>query len=66
MQITRVVALTFLAALLCAAGDNATHNDWPSYGGTHAAWRYSALDQINTGNVKSLAAGVGLSDRRLR
>ncbi|MGD1095466.1 MAG: hypothetical protein ABSB35_26160 [Bryobacteraceae bacterium] len=26
----------------------ATLNDWPSYGGTHAALRYSALDQINT------------------
>ena len=38
-----------------AAADNATHSDWPSYGGTQAAWRYSALDQINTGNVKTLA-----------
>src|SRR5580700_10490247 len=55
MRITPVVALTLLVALLCAADDNATHNDWPSYGGSLAAWRYSALDQINTGNVKSLA-----------
>ena len=38
-----------------AAGDNATHREWPSYGGTHAAWRHSALDQINVRNVKSLA-----------
>src|ERR1700683_99008 len=55
MRITRLVALIFLAALLFAASDNATHNDWPSYGGTFAAWRYSALDQINAVNVKSLA-----------
>ena len=43
-----------LAAMLSAA-DLATTNDWPSYGGTYAALRYSALDQINTANVKSLA-----------
>lgn len=43
-----------LAAMLPAA-DLATTNDWPSYGGTYAALRYSALDQINTANVKSLA-----------
>ncbi len=55
MPIIRMIASIFLAALLCAAADNATHSDWPSYGGTQAAWRYSALDQINTGNVKTLA-----------
>src|SRR5271163_87412 len=55
MPFKRVVGLIFLAALLFAATDSATHSDWPSYGGTHAAWRFSALDQINTGNVKSLA-----------
>lgn len=32
----------------------ATHADWPHYGGTQFSWRYSALDQINTQNVKSL------------
>lgn len=32
----------------------ATTKDWPSYGGTARAWRYSALDQINGSNVKSL------------
>jgi alcohol dehydrogenase (cytochrome c) len=37
------------------AADVATLKDWPSYGGTHAALRYSALDQINTSNVKALA-----------
>ena len=32
----------------------ATHTDWPHYGGTQFSWRYSALDQINPGNVKAL------------
>lgn len=31
------------------------HN-WLSYSGDYAAWRYSTLDQINTDNVKQLAA----------
>jgi glucose dehydrogenase len=47
--------LLILPAALWAANDGATHDDWPSYGGSHAAWRYSALDQINTANVKNLA-----------
>lgn len=44
------------------AGDSAqikegsTGVDWPSHGGTNLAWRYSALDQINTSNVKNLKA----------
>ena len=42
----------FTAAL--AAADVATLRDWPSYGGTYSALRYSALDQINTSNVKGL------------
>lgn len=50
--------LTLLAAVgaACAQEAGATHNDWPSYGGTEYSWRYSALDQINTSNVKSLTA----------
>jgi alcohol dehydrogenase (cytochrome c) len=35
--------------------DGATRADWPHYGGTQLAWRYSALDQVNTGNIKNLA-----------
>ncbi|MBF8270802.1 MAG: quinonprotein alcohol dehydrogenase [Gammaproteobacteria bacterium] len=35
--------------------DGATYVDWPHYGGTHMSWRYSALDQINAGNVKQLS-----------
>src|SRR5262245_41427026 len=29
--------------------------EWPAYGGTYASSRYSPLDQINAGNVASLA-----------
>jgi len=32
----------------------ATHADWPNYGGSSFSWRYSALNQINTTNVKKL------------
>src|SRR5436309_5879919 len=48
--------LTFLATFTAAlaAADVATLRDWPSYGGTYSALRYSALDQINTSNVKGL------------
>jgi alcohol dehydrogenase (cytochrome c) len=38
-----------------AAADGATGKDWPSYGGTYAALRYSSLDQVNASNVKTLA-----------
>jgi alcohol dehydrogenase (cytochrome c) len=50
--------MRFLLVLLALAGacaqDGATHADWPHYGGTQFSWRYSALDQVNTGNVKDL------------
>src|ERR1041384_85939 len=41
---------------LCAWGQSGgpTGKDWPHYGGTQYAWRYSALDQINASNVKKL------------
>jgi alcohol dehydrogenase (cytochrome c) len=32
----------------------AARADWPHYGGTQYSWRYSALNQINTANVKAL------------
>src|SRR5438093_4289021 len=51
----RIACLLAAFAVALSAADVATVNDWPSYGGTHAALRYSALDQINTNNVKSLA-----------
>jgi alcohol dehydrogenase (cytochrome c) len=48
--------LTFLlAAASLLAQDGATKADWPSYGGSQLAWRYSALDQVNTTNIKKLA-----------
>ena len=52
-----VLLLGLLVTPLAMAqqSDGATHDNWPSYGGTQKAWRYSALDQINTQNVRSLA-----------
>ena len=52
-MIARLGAFSLLAAALFAQ-DGSTRNDWPHYGGTHLSWRYSALDQINTANVKNL------------
>ena len=34
--------------------DGATYADWPSDGGTPAAWRYAGLNQINRSNVDNL------------
>ncbi len=53
----RFLLVLFALAAACAQGqtpDGATHADWPHYGGTQFSWRYSALDQVNTGNVKTL------------
>jgi glucose dehydrogenase len=41
-----------------ANDSHAAGADWPSFGGTHAAWRYSALNQINTSNVAKGALPV--------
>ncbi len=48
--------LTLLLALsaCCAQDAGVTRADWPHYGGTQFSWRYSALDQVNTANVKNL------------
>ncbi|HEX5431858.1 MAG TPA: PQQ-dependent dehydrogenase, methanol/ethanol family, partial [Bryobacteraceae bacterium] len=58
MRFTTRFLLVLLAGV-CACAQSAlpgaTHADWPSYGGTTYSWRYSALDQINTSNVKNLA-----------
>src|SRR5215469_11271740 len=48
-------AAVYLLTFQLAAADFAAHADWPSYGGTHSALRYSALDQINASNVRGLA-----------
>jgi alcohol dehydrogenase (cytochrome c) len=47
--------LPFVALTAAFAQDGATRDQWPSYGGTQFAWRYSALDQVNTSNVQKLA-----------
>jgi|SRR5271165_1521927 len=51
----RILLPACLAAVSLCAQDGATRSDWPFYGGTQLAWRYSALDQVNTSNVKKLA-----------
>jgi len=48
------ILLALVLAAPLAAADDATRADWPSYGGTYAAQRYSALDQIDTTNVARL------------
>src|SRR5262245_42840138 len=61
----QLLLILFCLALLATS---ATAQDWPrlinsdkepqnwlSYGGNYSAHRYSALDQINRGNVKTLA-----------
>ena len=50
-----LLATVAVAALPLLAGDGATRADWPTYGGTYSALRYSALDQINRDNVRRLA-----------
>jgi glucose dehydrogenase len=54
MSVSKLVVLCLAASPLCAQ-DGATRADWPFYGGSQLAWRYSALDQVNTSNVKKLA-----------
>jgi len=52
MRFWPILLFSISSALAQDAG--ATHADWPHYGGTQLSWRYSALDQINTSNVKAL------------
>jgi alcohol dehydrogenase (cytochrome c) len=51
----RTLPLLIGLAAVALAQDGATRNEWPSYGGTQLAWRYSALDQVNATNVTKLA-----------
>ena len=45
----------FIVALgICFAQNGATRDNWPHYGGQQSFWRYSSLEQINSGNVKRL------------
>jgi alcohol dehydrogenase (cytochrome c) len=50
----RFSLILLIVAPALAQDGGATRADWPHYGGTQFSWRYSALDQINTTNVKSL------------
>ena len=43
------------AAVLVQLGSAQTATDWPTYNRDLASTRYSALKQINTGNVSKLA-----------
>jgi alcohol dehydrogenase (cytochrome c) len=52
MRFALIVLFTMSSALAQEAG--ATGADWIHNAGTQFSWRYSALDQINTANVKSL------------
>src|SRR5579872_1456348 len=54
MRFSFVIALGAVCASAVCAQDGATRDNWPHYGGTQLAWRYSGLDQINTANVKNL------------
>src|SRR5215471_3730139 len=49
------IVLLAAAIALAQDPDGATRADWPHHGGTQFSWRYSALDQINATNVRSLA-----------
>ncbi len=55
MALMRRLLLALLSLACASAQDGATRENWPTYGGSYRAWRYSALDQIHTGNVKQLA-----------
>ncbi|MCC6201519.1 MAG: PQQ-binding-like beta-propeller repeat protein [Gammaproteobacteria bacterium] len=59
MRIIFILVAVTVASLRCASAETvsagATQSDWPSYGGTTHAWRYSALDRVNRTNVRSLA-----------
>lgn len=50
----KFTAALFFVLPLLAQPSGATRENWPHYGGQYSAWRYSALAQVNSGNVKSL------------
>jgi alcohol dehydrogenase (cytochrome c) len=56
-RVLRTVLTGLACAMLVATASPAlaqTGGEWPHYGGDQANTRYSTLDQINTGTVKSL------------
>lgn len=50
----RFSIVLFMVSSALAQEAGATHADWAHSAGTQFSWRYSALDQVNTKNVKSL------------
>jgi alcohol dehydrogenase (cytochrome c) len=48
------IVCLLLSACAASAQDASTRGNWPSYGGTSHAWRYSALDQLRADNVRRL------------
>ena len=61
MDSTRpLLFLLALPAVYAQSGtvDGATRADWPHYGGTQLSWCCSAVDQINTTNVKLAPAWI--------
>ena len=52
---SRVFVLSAALTIRLFAADGETRADWPGYGGSQSAWRYSALSQIDTANVNRLA-----------
>ena len=60
--LAKITALVLFAALAFAAKVTSERleqaerepQNWLTYGGTYKAWRYSALDQVNRTNVRSL------------
>jgi alcohol dehydrogenase (cytochrome c) len=51
-----VTSTILLPALAATASGEASRDNWPHYGGTYTAWRYSALSQIDHNNVHRLKA----------
>src|SRR5215471_21358499 len=51
---TLALFLSVAGCIQSQALDGSTRADWPHYGGTQAAWRYSSLDQVNISNVRRL------------
>lgn len=51
---TTTIAETGVAVSTQPAETQVAGNDWPQYGGTFAAQRYSPLDQIDAGNIGDL------------
>ncbi len=47
--------LILIGSAAAQTNTGATAADWPHYGGTQLSWRYSALDLVDTRNVKNLA-----------